>query len=301
MKRLSSLLSIIVLWPVGALWAQLEAPNEAGVAMGHFHTIVRDVEATKKFWTTLGGQAINIDGTDAIKFPGVFIFLTRGTPSGGSYGSVVNHIKFLLPNPPEQIAKWKAAEITAEHLISEYGGNPIGWAYTPDDLKVRFNPEPSLRVPIGSPGIQIWGAKPDVIDMLAWYVTTFGGRLADTPSNNGWSVNGIPGARLTITYSGELPQARIPRGVGLVQGKLADQAVLDRLSRTNLRAPTKGRTLDHIGFEITNLEAFCKKLEAGGVKFEEPYSKTRHPSFASAKLTDPWGVSIELTEGLRRF
>jgi hypothetical protein len=66
-------------------------------------------------------------------------------------------------------------------------------------------------------------------------------------------------------------------------------------------APTKGRALDHIGFEVTNLEAFCKKLEAKGVKFDAPYSKKRHKSFASAELTDPWRVSIELTEGLRRF
>jgi hypothetical protein len=59
--------------------------------------------------------------------------------------------------------------------------------------------------------------------------------------------------------------------------------------------------LDHIGFEVKNLEAFCKKLEAKGVKFDEPYSKKRHKSFASAEFTDPWRVSIELTEGLNRF
>jgi len=64
--------------------------------------------------------------------------------------------------------------------------------------------------------------------------------------------------------------------------------------------PLKGRTLDHIGFEVTNLEEFCKKLEANGVKFDQPYSKTRHKSFASAQFTDPWGISIELTEGLRK-
>jgi hypothetical protein len=65
--------------------------------------------------------------------------------------------------------------------------------------------------------------------------------------------------------------------------------------------PTKGRALDHIGFELKNLDAFCKELEAKGVKFDQPYSKTRHRSFASAELTDPWGTSIELTEGLKRF
>ena len=64
--------------------------------------------------------------------------------------------------------------------------------------------------------------------------------------------------------------------------------------------PTKGRMLDHIGFEVRNLEAFCKKLEANGVKLDTPY--TKQPSGnATAVLTDPWGTRIELTEGLNRW
>src|ERR1700674_4449259 len=75
-----------------------------------------------------------------------------------------------------------------------------------------------------------------------------------------------------------------------------------RFSSTPLpTVPTKGRAVDHIGFEVGNLEAFCKKLEASGLKFDKPYSKSRHDGFASAELTDPWGVSIELTEGLSGF
>ena len=57
-----------------------------------------------------------------------------------------------------------------------------------------------------------------------------------------------------------------------------------------LLSPSKGRAVDHIGFEVANLQAFCKKLEANGVKLEQPYSKTRHKGFASAMLyRDPWG------------
>jgi hypothetical protein len=52
---------------------------------------------------------------------------------------------------------------------------------------------------------------------------------------------------------------------------------------------------------MKGLEAFCKKLESSGVKFDEPYSKMRHTSFASARFTDPWEASVELTEGLNRF
>jgi catechol 2,3-dioxygenase-like lactoylglutathione lyase family enzyme len=57
--------------------------------------------------------------------------------------------------------------------------------------------------------------------------------------------------------------------------------------------------LDHIGFEVINLKAFCGKLEANGVKLDAPY-RTHADGVATAWLTDPWGTSIELTEGLRQ-
>jgi hypothetical protein len=65
-------------------------------------------------------------------------------------------------------------------------------------------------------------------------------------------------------------------------------------------APTRGRMLDHIGLEITGLQAFCTKLAAQGVKFDAPYAKST-AGFASATFTDPWGTTIELTEGLRTY
>ena len=58
-------------------------------------------------------------------------------------------------------------------------------------------------------------------------------------------------------------------------------------------APTADRQ-DH-GFVDTSDNSRL----SDGVKFEEPYSKSRDKSFASAVVTDPWGASIELTEGLK--
>ena len=58
------------------------------------------------------------------------------------------------------------------------------------------------------------------------------------------------------------------------------------------QAPTKGRSLDHIGFEVKNLEAFCKKLEAAGVTFtgESWDSGVCH----GAVFTDPDGNGLAL-------
>jgi extradiol dioxygenase family protein len=63
---------------------------------------------------------------------------------------------------------------------------------------------------------------------------------------------------------------------------------------------TKGRMLDHIGFEIANLQAFCARLEAMGVKFDTPYSRNA-AGLGTAFLTDRWGTHIELTDGLRQY
>ena len=64
---------------------------------------------------------------------------------------------------------------------------------------------------------------------------------------------------------------------------------------------TTGRALDHIGFEIKNLEAFTKKLEADGIKLDRPYTKVAALGIAIAFIKDPWGTNIEMTEGLDTF
>jgi hypothetical protein len=65
-------------------------------------------------------------------------------------------------------------------------------------------------------------------------------------------------------------------------------------------APTRGRSLDHIGFEIAGLEAFCRELVERGVEFDQAYRR-QSADLALAVLSDPWGTTIELSEGLRRF
>ena len=54
---------------------------------------------------------------------------------------------------------------------------------------------------------------------------------------------------------------------------------------------TEGRALDHIGFDVKNLEAFTKKLEAQGIKLTSPYRKVEALGISIAFITDPWGTS----------
>jgi catechol 2,3-dioxygenase-like lactoylglutathione lyase family enzyme len=64
---------------------------------------------------------------------------------------------------------------------------------------------------------------------------------------------------------------------------------------------TQGRSLDHIGFEVRGLEAFCERLEAQGITFDRPYREIESLGIAIAFFTDPFGTYIELTEGLNKF
>jgi phage terminase large subunit-like protein len=63
-------------------------------------------------------------------------------------------------------------------------------------------------------------------------------------------------------------------------------------------AHTKGRSLDHIGFDVKNIAEFEKRLEAQGIKFEAPIRQVPNSNTNGAFLTDPWGTYIEITEGL---
>jgi predicted enzyme related to lactoylglutathione lyase len=61
---------------------------------------------------------------------------------------------------------------------------------------------------------------------------------------------------------------------------------------------TSGRSVDHIGFEVKNLEAFVKNAEAMGVKVTVPFRSPPGFGLSLAFVQDPWGTSIELNEGL---
>jgi len=62
------------------------------------------------------------------------------------------------------------------------------------------------------------------------------------------------------------------------------------------QAPTKGRVLDHLGFDVKDLKAFIKtNLEANGVKLDRPYS-VNASGIGIAFVTDPFGTYIEINE-----
>jgi catechol 2,3-dioxygenase-like lactoylglutathione lyase family enzyme len=239
--------------------AQLAAPGEAGVVMGHLHLAVKDLEAHRRFWAALGGTPVQNGALALIQLPGTFVMLRQAEPTGGTVGTTVNHVGFVVKDIAPWIAKWQAAGLEMEPQPRPTQVYLIG----PDHVRVEILEDKTIDVPLKMHHIHFYVAAP--LETQAWYAKTFGA----TPGKRGQSdAADLPGVNLTFA------KAETPT-VG-----------------------TKGRSLDHIGFEVKGLEAFCKKLEAAGIKLDRPYTHLPNSATAIAFLTDPWGTYIELTENL---
>jgi catechol 2,3-dioxygenase-like lactoylglutathione lyase family enzyme len=244
-----------------AVLAQLPPGNEKGISMGHLHLRVMDPDAHKKLWVdALGGKVVKAGALELYQFPGVQVALTKGKPSGGTDGCVVDHLGFKVKNLAETKEKLTAG---GAKVISENPKTHQMFIEFPDAIKVEFTEDKAQADPIVHHHIHF--AVQEIDEQRAWYAKTFG---AVPGMSSGFKAADIPGANLRWKLS---------------ESKLAG---------------TKGRGVDHIGFEVAHLEEFCKKLQAEGVKLDLPYRSLPQMGLSIAFLTDPWGVYIELTEGL---
>ena len=239
--------------------AQLASPGDSGVVMGHLHLTVKDLEAHRTFWAALGGTPVQNGPLALIQLPGTFVMLRQGTPAGGTVDSTINHVGFLVKDIQPWIAKWQAAGLKMEPQA-----RPTQvYLIAPDDVRVEILEDKSIDTPLKMHHVHFYTASP--LETQAWYAKTFGA---------------APGKR------GQFDAADLP-GVNLTFAKAETPTVA-----------TKGRSLDHLGFEVKNLEAFCHKLETAGIKLDRPYTRIPNSTTAIAFLTDPWGSYIELTENL---
>ena len=253
---------IVVLISAARLAAQLPTPNAAGVSAGHLHLTVTNPDAHKKIWVdVLGAQVVNSRALELLKLPGIFLVLRKAEPAGGSEGSTVDHFAFRAKDLPAIKAKLTAAGVP---IVREDPYEIV--AMFPDKVKVEFYAAPTIGVPLEHFHVHFYTADPDAL--RAWYSKHFSAILG--------------------TYDG--PMKAAPMGV--------PGMAFSFRKTVDPQAATKGRSLDHIGFEVKDLEAFCKKLAADGVTFETPFRDVPALALKIAFLIDPAGTRIELTEGL---
>lgn len=252
-------LLILALAPASAA-AQLAPFGPSGVVMGHVHVVGRDLDAHRRFWTALGGVPTKNGTLEMIQFPGTFVNLRQGEPTGGSVGSVVNHFGFHVKRMSDWLPKWQAAGLKMEPQNRPTQVFLIG----PDEVRVEILEEASIAEPIRMHHVHYF--VPDPVAAAQWYAKTFGGVAGKRLQ---FDAVDLPGVNLTFSKA-ETPLTR-----------------------------TLGRSIDHVGFEVRGLPAFVKKLQASGITLDRELGRsTAAPSVQLAYITDPFGTYLELTEGL---
>jgi catechol 2,3-dioxygenase-like lactoylglutathione lyase family enzyme len=280
-------LALFVLAPLSSASAQLLAAKDGPIVYGHHHLNVTSVDEAKKFWVDgLGGVVVRVgtNNLEIIRFPNALMFMRAQKPTAGTKGSTVDHIAFSVPNLRQVVDRVKAGgfrmvtaaeappNVKVANDIGVVEGGPvsgIAYALGPDDVKVEMLELKAQAAPVVSHHIHFAGMNKE---MHAWYMKTFGATSVASANPAAFISAGLPG--LVMNFAPTPAAATAPV------------------------AGTQGRALDHIGFEVKNLEAFTKGLEAQGFKLAVPYRQVPALGIAIAFFTDPWGTYIELTEGL---
>jgi len=251
----------------GPAAAQSAPFNQVGVTMGHWHIASKDVEANKKLFLAMGGKLYMPGGNPLIMFPGLFINLNLGTEKGdgATVGSVVNHVGFIVDNVQQRVAQWKAAGVTVlPGGVLPDGKNRLDQAYvvTPDGVRMEILEDKTQKMPIRNEHVHLSLTDSEIPKAQAWYAKTFGGKPG---TRNDAPIVDLPGVQIRFAKA------------------------------DTKQAPTRGRVLDHIGFDVKDHAAFVKKLEAEGIKLDEPVRKSPTGSTITY-ITDPWGTRIEIVQ-----
>jgi catechol 2,3-dioxygenase-like lactoylglutathione lyase family enzyme len=243
---------------------------QAQITMGHVHLNVTDVDVQKKFWTEQFGAAPLIKEKPqlpGVRVPGMAILFYKKDPIHPTEGTVLDHFGFKVRSLPEMLKSLRAGgwEVQSEFKGTE--GFPNAYVVGPDKVRIELQEDTTLPVKAAAHHLHYMLADPDAL--RTWYIEKLG--LAATHRGAFETANA---GSMNLTFA----KVRNPSTTG-----------------------TKGGSLDHIGFEVKDLEAYCKKLEAEGIKFDVPYRKVPALGLSIAFITDPMGVYIELTEGLDKY
>src|SRR3954469_15243041 len=225
---------------IGTVAAQPAPYNEIGVTMGHWHVISKDVEANKKLFLAMGGKLYMPGGNPLMMFPGLYINLNLGTEKGegGTQGTVVNHVGFIVDDVQKRTAEWKAKGVKV--LPGGNGRKDQAYVETPDGVRMEILEDKTQTVPIRNEHIHFSMTEADIPKAQAWYAKTFGGKAG---TRNGGAIVDLPGVQLRFAK--------------------ADKA----------QVPTRHHVLDHIGFDVKDHPAFVQKITAEGIKLDEPPRK----------------------------
>jgi len=278
-------------WAASALLVSLswsaaaELSNDAApVIVGHYHLNVTSIAEHRRFWVdTLGGKAAKVGSVEAIEFPDVYLLLHEAAPSGPTRGTTFDHIGFAVPDVPalttKVVANGYALTVGREPPPGETAAPPTAGNYGrfsylvgPDGVKVELVTNAAADAPPITHH-HVHFVNRQFVEMQQWYMRAFNATLREGQTDFFIGAD-LPGVGYMLNFFSWLP---------------AEQLV-----------GTAGRAVEHVGFEVRGLEAFCAELERKGIELAKPYRRDEALGLAVATIVDPWGTVLELTEGLRK-
>ncbi len=261
---------VFVLGLLAPVSAQLFPSGNAVMTMGHVLLNVSDVSAHREFWTRqFDAKPLKVGTLEGVTIPGTVILFRVQPRTGPSEGTTINHLGLKVNKLSDFTARFDKAGLKYDPPRVGREKTPQTYVTGPDTFRMELVEDSTLPAPAVSHHLHYWLEHP--ADVKKWYVQ----KLLLQPTMRGpYDSGDVPGMNLTMA----------PLGSQKVPG-----------------VPTKGRLMDGIGFDVPNLQAYIGKIKANGVTFDIPYGRDPELGLMSATLTDPWGVTIRLTEGLSKI
>jgi catechol 2,3-dioxygenase-like lactoylglutathione lyase family enzyme len=248
--------------------AQLAPLNELGVTFAHVHVNVTDVAAQEELWSQVfDGEIVAKGSLRTVKLPNMLVVFTQREPTGPSQGTVMDHFGFKVRDIDEILAAWRARGLEVQSEFDGAEGYRNAYLIAPDGIRLELQEDPQLPVKAAGYHVHFWTEQYE--ELMAWYTDFFGAEVR--PRGSIQTASNVPGTNLSFAGC-----------------------------RTECVA-TRGRAIDHIGFEIDGLEAFVESMQARGVEFQMGYREIPSIGLAIAFFTDPSGVYVELTEGFDEY
>jgi catechol 2,3-dioxygenase-like lactoylglutathione lyase family enzyme len=249
--------------------AQLLAPDDAGLTMGHVLLNVGDVAAHRDFWIKqFDAKPLSVGKLSGVAIPGVAILFRAQAATGPSEGTTINHMGLKLKKLAAFTERFDKAGFKYDPPRIGREGTSQTYVTGPDGFRMELVEDPRIPAPVVSHHLHYWLEQPEMVK--SWYVQ----KLLLKPTMRG------------PYHSGDLP------GMNLTLAPLGSQKVPG--------VPTKGRLMDSIGFDVVNLKGYVDKISANGVTFDVALGRDAELGLLSATITDPWGATIRLTEGLSK-
>lgn len=252
--------SALLATTIGA--AELAGPNASGISAGHTHLSVPDVAKHREIWKKLGASEHSQGRLQLLYFPNMYILLTERVPTAPSVETSANHIGFTV----KDYAYYRGLldEIGVTNFVVDDNENGQVLADLPDGVRIEFAKNEAQAEPILFHHTHL--AAVDGATLRDWYVKVFGAEVGERRN---------------------LPSAVIPGGR------------VDFLpARGDAPKGSQGTAIDHIGFEVADMDAFAAHVASLGLTFDRAPEYIEAINLKIAFLTDPVGTYIEVTEGL---